>query len=304
MGQPWGLSGPEFLGVYAAGVAASHVLTTGVRALLCGGPGPDGSADVYTLAMAAGGRDRVVDTAVRALMADQRIRVGRDHLLRAVEEDTAAAAVRDAYPVDDVQGEVLTLVGKVTTNLRGARKAVGGTAAVRKIEEDTVRAGIRLSSARRRAVLASGLLLQGAVFGMGVARLANGVRLHRPVGFLVVLLAVTAVLVVVAARRAPRLTRGGRRWLDAHRADERRGLLSWPDHDPAAAGATVVPDSVTGVAAFGAAGMTQDPTLRMALYGGLAGASGSSSGSGSSCSSFTSSCGGSCGGGCGGGCGG
>ncbi|WP_263984978.1 TIGR04222 domain-containing membrane protein [Streptomyces sp. HPF1205] len=345
MSEPWGLSGPEFLGVYAEAVAAAHLLTAVARRLLRrGGPDPRVMPDVYTVAVGAGGRARVVDTAVSGLVEAGRVRASRDHRITVATSEAAVDAEVDAGahagagsgtaagtgaglgpaagghagdapagaaggvaagdPAGDrVQEAVLTHLRKVrTTNLRGARRLAMDSAAVLAVEEEAVRGGMLLPPGRRRAALAAGLLLQAAVLGLGVARLVNGVRLHRPVGFLFLFLLVSAVLALVSATRTPRLTRGGERWLE--RIVKVRSRVGEAGYGPHAPEGTSVPEAVFAVAAFGAAGVA-DPGLREALYGGMSASASAGSGSGGYGAGACGGGGGCGGGGCGGGgCGG
>jgi hypothetical protein len=126
---------------------------------------------------------------------------------------------------------------------------------------------------------------------LGAARVAAGSANGRPVGFLVLLLLVTAVVAAVLVRQVPNATELGRRTLQGLRAQ----------HPRPAAGASPAELSM-GTALFGAGILwAADSDTAMLLrvpreHGAFAGDWGDSGGG---------SCGGSCGGGCGGGgCGG
>lgn len=290
MNQPWGLSGPQFLSLYAAAVAASVLLTAMVWAVLRRGRVEDAAPDVYTLAVVSGGTARVVDTAVHALLEGGHLRVNRSHVISVCDTDA---------PDEPVQRAVLDCLKHVrSTNLAGVRRLSGKAEAVRRVGTQAARNGFLLSAARRRAAKAA-VLPQVAVLGVGVARLVNGIRLGRPVGFLVLALIADLVLIALSAARTPRTTRAGEAWVrraSRHRTPESLGF------GPSASAAVPVPAAVLGVAALGAAGI-EDGLLRESLYGGLASSSSGGGGSGATCSTG-SSCGSSCGGGCGGGCGG
>jgi uncharacterized protein (TIGR04222 family) len=249
----------------------------------------------------------VVDTAVQALIEGEQLRANRDHTIRVCGTDA---------PDEPVQQAVLAALNRVrTTNLTGARRLATTKDLVRLTSRAAADQGLLLGPGRRRAAKAA-VLLPVAVFGVGVARLVNGISLGRPVAFLVVLLLATVPLLVLTAARTPRLTREGNKAVERarrpHRPD-RRAFRSY------GAGLTNlrVPAPVLNVAALGAAGLT-DSTLRLALYGGLSSSSSGLGGYGdwtnwgawSAGSSGGSGCGSSCGsgggdsGGGGGGCGG
>ncbi|MYS22375.1 TIGR04222 domain-containing protein [Streptomyces sp. DvalAA-14] len=306
MNEPWGLSGPRFLEVYAVALLVAWALALLIRRVLLWARRTDSDpVDVYTLALLSGGAARVVDTAVQALVAEDRLRVARNHTITSCGRGT---------PDDPVQQAVLSCVEYVrSTNIGGVRRLAAPSAAVRAVTASAVARRLVLGSARRRAVRATALL-PALVFAVGVARLVNGVRLHRPVGFLAGALIGTAVLLLmllVPAARGSRLTTAGVRARDSARArsasDRRRhGFYAATGAAVPTAVPAAVPAAVLGVAVLGAAGV-EDATLRSALYGSLAASSASGGGgsSGYSCGGASGCGGGSCGGGGGGGgCGG
>lgn len=304
--QPWGLSGPQFLGVYAAAFVASLLVVAAVRSALRRGPAriptADASrADVYTLAVLNGGRDRVVDTAVQALVAGGQLRVSRDHKI---------AVCGLAAPDEPVQQAVLACVERLPlSDLRRVRTAGRDTEPVVRVEQAAVDSGLLLGADRMRSARAAALI-PAAVVGVAVARLVNGVRLGRPVGFLVLALVAGVVVTVIAAAAVSRGTRAGERLVERARqahATAPEGFGSYGSRGAFAAAGLLVPAEVLGVAVLGVGGVL-DPELRTALYGAPSSSGGGSSGSGGSCGSGDS--GGGCGGGgcggggCGGGCGG
>ena len=65
MGQPWGLSGPEFIGVYIAGLAAVICIPMVFRQVIRGAPSrPARDLDPYEVAYLAGGPSRVAQLVV------------------------------------------------------------------------------------------------------------------------------------------------------------------------------------------------------------------------------------------------
>jgi len=78
MNHPWGISGPEFLWLYAAGLAGAVVWVVVVRARARRPeptPGPAVSLD--ELAFLAGGARRLVELSIARLVAAGRLRVNR-----------------------------------------------------------------------------------------------------------------------------------------------------------------------------------------------------------------------------------
>lgn len=302
MSQPWGMSGPEFLAVYTAAFAGAGVATALLRAGLrkrydtdpAAGAGP---ADVYTLAVVGGGSERVVDTAVQALVEGGRLRAGRDHRI---------SACGTPFADEPVQQAVLSCFDSAKgIELSTARNRSAGSEPVRRIGQDAVARGLLLAPGQR-GVSTTAVLPLLAVFCVGVARLVNGVRLGRPVGLLVVALLISGVVAAVVAANTPRRTLAGDRLLARARQGKAPDPRLFGFYDAAYAptaaggGAPLVPAAVLGVAVLGAVGVA-DLDLRRALYGSSdsssGGGSGGDSGSGSGCG------GGGCGGGCGG-CGG
>ncbi|WP_433893855.1 TIGR04222 domain-containing membrane protein [Streptomyces sp. CA-111067] len=301
MNQPWGLSGPEFLGLYACAFVLAAAAPAIVRTVRRGGrPDGPGTADVYTLAVVGGGDPRVVDTAVHALIEDGRLRASRDHKL----------TVCGGPPEEPVQRAVLDELHRAgPVNLTEARRLGRYTDPVQHIARTAVTRGLLVGPEERRRTAVSAIVPALVVVAVGIARLVNGVRLGRPVGLLVAALIVSAVAVVLLAAGTPRLTPAGEALLDRARhqdgPDPRAfGSYGWydphggrPGHGASGLTAAVVPAAVLSVAALGATGVA-DADLRAALYGAMGGGSG---GGGSSCGSGGGDGGG---GGCGGGCGG
>lgn len=284
--QPWGLSGPQFLGVYAVALLVSLAVVAVMRNRLRVGPFTDrGPVDVYTLAAVAGGGKRVVDTAVYAMIEGGHLRASRDHKL----------TVCGGVPGEPVQRAVLGAFGKSeSATLPELRRPAVTSHEVRQASAVAVDRGFLLAPDRRRAVRLT-TLLPLAVFGVGVARLVNGVRLGRPVGLLVLELLVTVPLLIAAANPHRRTRSGGELLRRARRNRTARDEPQVLDvYSPTGA---LLSAGVLGVAALGAAGVT-DASLRSSLYGSTAA---SSTDAGAGCGGSGGGCGsGGCGGGCGG----
>ncbi|HEV8561548.1 MAG TPA: TIGR04222 domain-containing membrane protein [Actinophytocola sp.] len=284
MDQPWGLSGPQFLALYAMGFAGALVVMFVVQALLARvgprGVGADVRLDVYEAAYLAGGPHRLVDTAVAALALRDKVLVNRRGRLTPVE---------GATPNDPVEAAVGGVVRQ--TMSRGAvHRRMRNHPAVLAIDERLRSQGLLLDGSRAR-LWRLAVVLPVAVFLVGVVRAINGMNLHRPTGNLLVLLSLSFVVVfwVLARRLAVRYrpSSAGRAALRVlrkeHRArDGRNGSVDL---------------QLAGVAVLGYAAIA-DPTLRTSLIGSNYSSSGGDSGGGCG--------GGGCGGGgCGGGgCGG
>ncbi|MGW3462947.1 TIGR04222 domain-containing membrane protein [Streptomyces olivaceoviridis] len=278
MTPPWGFTGPEFLGLYAAGFAVAVLLGVAVRqAARRFYPATDTSfiPDVYTIAWVVGGARQVVSTAIYALIRGGHLRTARDGTLTfcgSVPDEPVQRAVLEAARTREATNT--TLVHEAARRLPEIRRAGDAARGL----------GLLPSRTRRLAGRLAGLPML-ALFGVGVARVVNGVRLGRPVGFLVAFLLVSLVVAAVFVCTPPRITPAG--WYAVRHAGRSGYPVSW---GPAGDGPTV---SAPVLAVATAGWITiPDPTLRSSLF---------SSGSSSSSSSSS---GGGCGGGCGGGGGG
>ncbi|MHA6764204.1 TIGR04222 domain-containing membrane protein [Streptacidiphilus sp. PAMC 29251] len=291
MTNPWGLSGPQFLGLYVGAAAVSFVLVLVLRSLLRGsGPADPGPVDVYTAAAVAGGSDRVVDTAVYALVEGDHLRTARDRTL----------TVCGGRPDEPVQQAVLDSFGtRDSATLSEVRGWAGKTRQVQEAVLDAVDRKL-LVSARRRVLARLTGLLPLAVLVVGIMRAVNGARLDRPISSLVVLMALTVPLVLIPMSGPPEQSRAGLRMSRAaRRAPSGSGLVGAAYTSTGA----LVPTAVIAVAALGAGGV-QDQDLRSALFGSVAATAGGGAGATSSCGGSSCGGGGCGGGGGGGGCGG
>ncbi|GAA1020970.1 MULTISPECIES: TIGR04222 domain-containing membrane protein [Amycolatopsis] len=276
MHEPWGISGPQFLAIYGAALA----LTLAVQ-LAWPRVGPKAPADVhrpldvYQVAYLAGGHHRTVDTAIAALLERGLLRVDTKGQLTAVS----------GAPTGPVEQAVYEAVRSRPRTAATLRTAEAVSAPVRSIGNDLRQRGlVAVASAR----FATGVVLvYVAVLLVGLARWANGSALHRPTGGLTVLLAVTAILLVLAvtSRKRPKvqLTKAGRAIVAAVRTD--------PAARRAQSGALLA--GAASLVALGGFALYPDHATSLALKSGA----GSSSGGGSSCGG-SGGCGG--GGGCGG----
>ncbi|WP_435159552.1 TIGR04222 domain-containing membrane protein [Amycolatopsis sacchari] len=281
--EPWGLSGPQFTGLYFAAVVAGILLTFLLRRRVARRPVPPAQSklSLREAAYLAGGPRRVLDSAVATLLKAQRLRARRGGWLQAVgKESSEADLARAVYDHVREHGE---------RSLRQVRSALRRHPEVRGTRASLVERGLIVPQAWSRALLCALPLL--VVLGVGIARLVNGVRLYRPVGNLILLLVCAAIATFVALwPRSPWRSRAGAEVHTAMRSRNRSKNL--PVRLPSLTGAAAAV-AIGGIAAY------PNQAIAQAL-----GASSSSGSSGGDSSSFSSSCssGSSCGGG--GGCGG
>ncbi|MFT7874377.1 MULTISPECIES: TIGR04222 domain-containing membrane protein, partial [Amycolatopsis] len=195
MTDPWGISGPDFVVLYIAllgAVLLVRVVVSGIvnsRAMRADAVAPGPPPTVYQLAFLAGGPDRAVDAAIAALVERGQLRVNS-------HQQISRTAARPAEPLEQAVYDVAHL--KTTATIRAS---VRGSAAMRALEEGLEWRGLLASAVAKRQARTFGLLLQLAVLAVGVVRLVNGISLGRPVGILVFLVIVAAVLAIVAAVR-------------------------------------------------------------------------------------------------------
>ncbi|RZS31435.1 uncharacterized protein (TIGR04222 family) [Herbihabitans rhizosphaerae] len=292
MERPWGMSGPEFLGAYWAAMALACVIVLIAFWWTRGTPADavpaDTKLDAYELAMLAGGPRRVQATAIAALVAGGHLRVSR-----------ARITVRNKDELDD---RLLQYV-RANATQRRRRAAFGRSLHAVQLADTLVEQGLLVEPARLRKARRS-LVVLGLVGAFGVIRLANGVRIGAPVGYLLLSLLGTAVIWWSARRlftpRGPVLTGRGRRVLAQAQAGTQRKMTDVP----VAAGVGAMafaPIALYGYAAYGddqVGDLLAEHTTSKAAGGG-AGGSGCGSHSCSGCGG-SSGCGGG-GGGCGGG---
>lgn len=308
--HPWGLSGPEFLWLYSAGLVAGIAVAIW-RRMAVRRPRltePPGRLAPEELGFLAGGPRRAVDVAVARLLRAGAVRVDRRGTLSDVTEGR-----RTGHPLDDAV--LATLTSPRTVRALGARAQ--GDPALTAIGDALVRRGLLVAPARAVRARRLGPVVLYVLFAVGVVRWINGVANDLPVGYLTALLAATLVVIVLLTIRsiAPPKAR------TVHGDRVVTGLMREGSNDPlekvAVRGLSAYPDTVVaealavGAVAAGAAwSYSSAASFNSTYYAGAGyscGGSSSSSSCGSSsssCSSSSSSCssGSSCGGG--GGCGG
>lgn len=295
MEHPWGISGPEFLWLYAAGlaVALAWLIVTRTRARRPRQIEPTPPLDLESVAFLSGGSRRVIELAIGRLLEAGALRANRSGTI---------SAVKGSQGNDPVEAAVLGAVAARSRQVRTVISSIRSSERIERIADELAAHQLVVTprvaaSARRKAVL--GLVL---VLVIGAVRFVNGAVKSLPVSYLAFELIATLALIVILLKRPIRArTVHGDRALESAR--------------------TTIADGLGLVALFGLA-MFPNEAVRSALSAGgkarvssgsssswsyapgvyIASCGGSTSSGGSSCgSSGGSSCGG---GGGGGGCGG
>ena len=277
--NPFDLPGPQFLTLYGAGLALA--LTAG--AILPAGQRPDGRdgtiADPDTLALLAGGPRRFADAILSRLLARGALAVDGKGLLTARTSTAGHTAV---------EGAVLALDAPVRFAAVEHALAPHADRVAKALVADGLMADATAVARLRRWRTAPFLLL----FGFGAIKWLVGVTRDRPVGFLSLLLLLTAALAAAAWFSVDARTRAGERLLlrERARADRLRRAPTAPETDMAVA--------LFGTAVLAGSAWESYHTMRRPGIGDAAsGVDGSDGGSG--CGGGGGGCGGG-GGGCGG----
>jgi uncharacterized protein (TIGR04222 family) len=202
---------------------------------------------------------------------------------------TRAAPTAGVHPVEWAAHELVA--AQPNRSLGDLRAALGQSPAVAAVRERLRRAGLAPTPEQQARYRAAGVWFL-PLLALGVARVIAGTANGRPVGFLVALLIVSAVMAAALCLRVPRATELGRRTLGRLRSETGRPTAG---ASPAELGMAT---ALFGAGVLWAADVETALTLRVprehgALLGGVTGGVGDGGGGGS--------CGG--GGGCGGGCG-
>jgi uncharacterized protein (TIGR04222 family) len=195
-------------------------VVAGRRALAGPGEGATVPArlDPYEAAYLNGGGVLVATTAVSSLLRAGVLTTG---IRRRGQARLQAGKAPEAgvHPVEWATYQ-LVAAGAART-LRDLQGALGRSPAVAAVRERLRRAGLVPTPEQRNRYRATALLFV-PLLALGAARLAAGLANGRPVGFLVVLLAVTVAVAAVCCLRVPHATGLGRRTLRRLRAETRR----------------------------------------------------------------------------------
>lgn len=308
MTETWGLTGPQFLVLYLAGLVVSILVAVlAHRQVRRAGPATTtGRLSPDDIAYLAGGGGQVVLAAVARMLERGMLRAARDGTITVTQ-------VLPQHPLDREIAAHLHRTGSGTSRLRWLRDRFQHHKLVNQVRNRLVSLGLVVSQRQQRTARLTGAFVFGLLFVIGVARYSAGQAAGKPTGYLTALLTINVLLIGLALWiRGGRLTESGRRTLATIRP--RIG------HEPAASadGLVLVGSSAAFLVAVGGVAAFPDEEVSKALAMHTPGSggwfSGSSSNSGSSsstnCSSSSSSCSsasscssGSSGGG-GGGCGG
>ncbi len=311
MSSPFTMAGPEFLRLFLIAGLASMVWVHVARRVLAGPPPAvddlDGyrTLDPYQLAYLAGGLTRAIEAAVAELVHHGLVAVHDGRLVltgaspgKLLVDDHAFRGIVVDAPVDGLPGRALAAIGADGRTVASLHVRLAPEEAA--LQQPLIAAGLRHAPEARVARGALALAPGVIVTAIGAIKLVRGIALDRPVGILLLLLAVAVTVLWVTAPFPP-TTRRGRAVLAGARA-RLEGLRA----TAAAAPEQLSPgDQALAYAVFGPialAGAAAGLTTVFAPPPAAAAASGSSSGD-YMCSSSSCSSGCSGGGGCGG-CGG
>lgn len=293
----WGISGPDFLKLYAVLIAAPIVVGLGWRLIQTArtSAGTPASLTVHHLAYLAGGRRRVAESAVARLLAAKRLRMSSTGKITVIVGPALT---------DKTERVVIGVAGN--SRLPKLVRKLGPH--ISKLNAELAAAGLAVPEAAVRRRRVGVVLLSVVVFLFGCVRYSYGVSHDKPVGWLFLENVGALVMIIILLRWRRRdtalATVAGRRVLRRAKAGQRTGGSTPQDR----AAMVLFGAGAAGAVALGGMALYPDPAVQSALAyvpASASGGGGSSCGGSSSCSSG-SSCGGgggsSCGGG--GGCGG
>lgn len=247
----WGISGPTFLGLYAALAVVAVIATVLTRRSLARSlaPAPAPSLDnPDDVAYLHNGPELTVLTALSAMHVAGRIAASGRRRVQAVGavgpnagdlQRAIHLSAQDPVPRDELPG------------------APPVAEALGRIERRLVDAGLLLTAEQRRRIRRAGWMLW-AVVAVGAIRAIADDRAGKPIGFLLAILAVTAVGAAVLSLTTPRRTDRGNaeltRLRTAHANLSPTLRPRWRVYGPEGA--------ALGVAVFGASALwAADPAL-------------------------------------------
>lgn len=288
----WGISGPVFLVVFAVAAVAAWLMGLTTRHRLRAGRNPRRELHPYELAYLKGGPRLVVASVLAALRMSGAVTARPGGSLQ-----TKGTPVAARTPLDKA---VLKAVGRAARTGELAEHSLLRPR-LAELRDGLHAEGLVLTSEERRGVRTAALPMLFVLL-VGGARLVAGLQNDKPVGFLIVLLAVAAgalaflLYVPEQTRTVKRVLRDAR---TRHQGLQPTSSPDWNSHGPEALALSVALFGVTALVAmdprFAAeAEIQQRLGQQYTSGGGDGGGSGSDGGGG---------CGGGGGGG-GGGCGG
>jgi uncharacterized protein (TIGR04222 family) len=286
---PFTLHGTEFFGFYLPAYAATFVLALSLRRVWSKSSpttnAADPTLDAAETAYLAGGTSASVNTALASLVARRVVVLDEEKKFRLAGDVPNKLTALEQAVCQSVENRTAAKASEIRTDVADTCD---------EIDNRLIEHGLLVDDDHRTLALIAPLFLAMAVPTLGLVRLGIGIWSGRPVGFLVAVLVVTAVLSLIVFARKPFRSSRGTALLRQLRTDN--GRLQ-----RAGASDTCVPDVAMGVALFGVGALAggEFEQLRKSLARPTVESS-YSSGCGGGCSG-----GGGCGGGgCGGGCGG
>lgn len=181
MGQPWGLSGPQFLWVYIIAIVVAVVIPLGVYTLFRREPAPRGNPrkrplHPFEVAYLKGGRNRVAQVVMTELASAGALRVSSSGLATVVDRD--AWARTQAATALGVRAKSFPKTGATSDRVRQIRRTPGIRLLRRSLKSDRLIGPAAWENAPRTVTF----LLVVALLGLGIARLAEGISNGRPTG--------------------------------------------------------------------------------------------------------------------------
>lgn len=218
MADTWGISGPVFLAIYGGLVAVTTLVVLINRRRRLAGPSAtagEPGLDAYDLAMLNGGERLVLVSAVATLRQAGAVTVEEGRLT------VAGPLAHGAHPVE--RGVYQALDEASSTRLWSVEALAVRHPAVMAVRERLGHQGLLHPSGTPSIRWLALWFLP--VLALGVARLVAGAANGKPVGYLLVLLALTVGLSLWAARRPAPQTPSGRRLVkQAHDTGALNGL--------------------------------------------------------------------------------
>ena len=191
MGQPWGLSGPEFIGVYIAGLAAVICIPMVFRQVIRGAPSrPARDLDPYEVAYLAGGPSRVAQLVVTEQIGCGALRV--DSSGRVTTANWAGRTGPYAAALDRISPAYMRLPDGLTSSR--VCSLLSSDYSISALRDRLRDENLIISASRLTALRWVTVVPVLALLSTGVLRLILGVHSHRPVGILVFLLFASALV--------------------------------------------------------------------------------------------------------------
>lgn len=267
MGQPWGLSGPQFLGVYIAAIVIAAFLPRLTGWLLHWLPEPPGPKPVpgpFEIAYLNGGRARVAQVVLTELVDRGALRVSSDGKIRVAAAREWAGTAAERYEIRST-----SFASGIPTS--AALDLIEEAAAIRQMKRALRADGLLLSVPRATAVRVVGIVAAVALTGTGIARLAEGLSNHRPTDDLMFLFIIAVIISLWLAlagdgKAMGRPTRRGDNFRSPLAAQKELGISAITAESVAGVGLT---DAVLLAVAFGGFTAVPDPDLRDAIYAGI-----------------------------------